>query len=110
MNGRLRFICFAYFSRRKSSVMKNISLIIFFLLGSTFGWSQTSTDPFVLVLGISQDGGYPHIGCQKQCCERAWKNDSLSRNVVSLAVVDPQNKKWYLFEATPDITDQLHLF
>lgn len=30
--------------------------------------------------------------------------------VVSLAVADPTSKKWWLFEATPDITEQLQLF
>lgn len=64
----------------------------------------------MIVLGVAQDGGYPHIGCQKECCTRAWKNDSLARSVVSLALVDPSNKKWWLFEATPDITRQLHQF
>lgn len=33
-----------------------------------------------------------------------------SAHGVSLAVIDPQNKKWYLFEATPDISKQIHLF
>src|SRR5262245_36059173 len=67
-------------------------------------------EPYVLILGIAQDGGYPHIGCTKEHCRIAWENDSLARNVVSIAVVDPANKKWYLFEATPDLTKQLHLF
>jgi pyrroloquinoline quinone biosynthesis protein B len=30
--------------------------------------------------------------------------------VTSLALVDPSTKKWWLFEATPDIKEQLHLF
>ncbi|MCW3122746.1 MAG: pyrroloquinoline quinone biosynthesis protein PqqB [Flavipsychrobacter sp.] len=40
----------------------------------------------------------------------AWKNDHMKKNVVSLALVDPANKKWWLFEATPDIKQQLHDF
>jgi hypothetical protein len=31
--------------------------------------------PFVVVLGIAQDGGVPHAGCDKDCCVAAW-NDS----------------------------------
>ncbi len=50
------------------------------------------------------------MGCEKECCNKAWKNDSLKRFVVSLALVDADNKKWYLFEATPDIREQLQLF
>ena len=30
--------------------------------------------------------------------------------VTSLALVDPSIKKWWLFEATPDLKEQLHLF
>jgi pyrroloquinoline quinone biosynthesis protein B len=66
--------------------------------------------PYVLVLGTAQDGGYPHMGCTKKCCTLAWANDSLKKNVVSLALVDPASKRWWLFEATPDIKQELHLF
>ncbi len=65
---------------------------------------------YVVVLGIAQDGGFPHLGCQKQCCSQAWQRHSLKRNVVSLALVDEVQKKWWLLEATPDITQQLQLF
>lgn len=65
---------------------------------------------YIIVLGVAQDGGYPHMGCQKECCAKAWKNPSMRRNVVSLALVDPVQKKWYLFEATPDIKQQLQDF
>lgn len=63
-----------------------------------------------MVLGVAQDGGYPHLGCEKECCNKAWKNDSLESFVVSSALVDPTSKKWWLFEATPDIKEQLHYF
>lgn len=67
-------------------------------------------NPYVIVLGIAQDAGYPQMGCEKECCNKACKNDSLKRFVVSLALVDPVSKKWWLFEATPDIREQLQLF
>jgi len=28
----------------------------------------TKHKQYITVLGITQDGGYPHIGCQKSCC------------------------------------------
>ena len=40
----------------------------------------------------------------------AWANDSLKKWVVSLALVDPATHQWWLFEATPDIKEQLHYF
>ncbi|MEI8137657.1 MAG: MBL fold metallo-hydrolase [Bacteroidota bacterium] len=66
--------------------------------------------PYVIVLGVAQDGGYPHLGCEKNCCSMAWKNDILKKSVVSLALVDPETKTWWLFEATPDIKEQLKFF
>lgn len=81
----------------------------FFLL-NLFSFSQKDSLPYVLVLGVAQDGGYPHIGCVRECCNAAWKNDSLKKNVVALALVHPKEKKWWLFEATPDINKQLKFF
>ena len=64
----------------------------------------------VYILGVAQDGGYPHAGCTKRCCSLAWQNPGMRRYVTSLAVVDSVNGKWWLVEATPDITDQLQYF
>jgi pyrroloquinoline quinone biosynthesis protein B len=72
--------------------------------------AQDNNGVYMQVLGVAQDGGYPHMGCQKKCCTMAWENDSMKRNVVSLALVDSVNRKWWLFEATPDIKEQLHYF
>lgn len=63
-----------------------------------------------MVLGVAQDGGYPHAGCIKNCCAKAWGNTELRRHVVSLAVIQPDTKHWWLIEATPDIKDQLNYF
>lgn len=66
--------------------------------------------PFIQILGTAQDGGYPHIGCRKQCCTQAWSNPSYKKYVVSFAVVDPETKQWWLFEASPDMKEQLQYF
>ncbi|QNN40619.1 MBL fold metallo-hydrolase [Pedobacter roseus] len=88
------------------------TIVLFFILGFSFKtWAQEMPQSsFILVLGVAQDGGYPHIGCQRNCCKMAWKDEKLRRNVVSLALVDPKTKKWWLFEATPDIKVQLQDF
>jgi len=70
----------------------------------------TFAQPYILVLGVAQDGGYPHMGCDKKCCRMAWAGARTRQNVVSLAIVDPGEKKWWLVEATPDIKEQLHYF
>lgn len=62
------------------------------------------------VLGVAQDGGYPHAGCTKKCCTMAWANRDMRRYVTCLAYADSASHKWWLFEATPDITAQLQYF
>jgi pyrroloquinoline quinone biosynthesis protein B len=64
-------------------------------------------DEFVVVLGVAQDAGYPQIGCEKECCEAFWKGKEGKKLVTSLAIVDRPAGKYWLIEATPDITIQL---
>ncbi|WP_317898386.1 MBL fold metallo-hydrolase [Aurantibacillus circumpalustris] len=70
---------------------------------------DTITSLSLIVLGTVQDGGSPHIGCNKNCCEKLFSNPDKNRKVVSLGVIDSENKKNYLFEATPDMTSQLRM-
>ncbi len=65
--------------------------------------SETS----LVVLGTIQDAGSPHIACKKACCENLFEKSNPLRKVVSLGIIDPQNNKSFLFEATPDITSQV---
>ncbi len=60
----------------------------------------------LIVLGTIQDGGSPHIGCTKNCCKYLFTHPDYRRKVVSLGVIDPQNKQTWLFEATPDMPAQ----
>lgn len=78
---------------------------VLFTLSFYIAVSQTQ----VIVLGTAQDGGFPHIGCQNEC-QLTFDNPTLSRNVVSIALMDADAKKWWLFEATPDMDGQLQLF
>ena len=67
------------------------------------------TAPYVLVLGTAQDGGLPQLGCEKDCCEAARRDPSLRRLRASLLLVDPTTGHRWLFEATPDLPEQLEL-
>ncbi|NVK52393.1 MAG: pyrroloquinoline quinone biosynthesis protein PqqB [Flavobacteriaceae bacterium] len=62
---------------------------------------------YITILGIAQDGGYPHIGCQRACCANYYNGTNKKKKVVSLGLVDSQNKQKWIFEATPDISTQL---
>ena len=63
--------------------------------------------PFIIVLGIAQDAGYPQSQCKKQCCSQAWDNPDRHRRATCLALVDPGSNKYWLFEATPDFKSQV---
>ncbi len=63
-------------------------------------------DVKLVVLGIAQDAGSPHIACSKICCKSLFEKDQ-SNPVVSLGLIDDQNEKFFLMEATPDISSQL---
>ena len=62
---------------------------------------------YIYILGIAQDAGYPQTGCYKPHCMRAWTNKDHRRTASSIAVVDPVSKTKYLFDATPDMREQL---
>lgn len=70
--------------------------------------SEPSTSPYVIVLGTAQDGGLPHAGCIKQCCENSWDNPDHHKKVSSLGIVDPKTGKSWMIDATPDLPAQLN--
>ncbi|MGH9456447.1 MAG: MBL fold metallo-hydrolase [Thermoanaerobaculia bacterium] len=63
--------------------------------------------PYVVVLGIVQDGGLPHAGCEREHCERARRDPGHRRLVSSLAIVDPATGERWIVDATPDFPLQL---
>ena len=86
--------------------MKLSVLSFSFFFFALFTYSQTSESDYIQVLGIVQDAGYPHIGCEKDCCKAVSPGDYF---VSCLGLVDKTNNKRYLFDATPDIHNQLNL-
>lgn len=61
---------------------------------------------YLVVLGIAQDGGYPHAGCQRACCERVFSGKNAPRLPVCLGLVDAQAGKVFMLEATPAFAEQ----
>lgn len=66
-------------------------------------------NPYIFVLGIAQDAGYPQANCEKECCQRVYNNPKNIRFVSSIAIIDPISKEEWIFDATPDFTQQLKL-
>lgn len=60
--------------------------------------------PFLVVLGIAQDGGVPQAGSR----DAAWTDASLRRHVACIAIVDTAARQRWLVDATPDFPAQLH--
>jgi len=63
----------------------------------------------IIILGTVQDAGSPQIGCTKECCTGLFENPDENRKVISLGLIDTENHKTYLFEATPDIGKQMKM-
>jgi pyrroloquinoline quinone biosynthesis protein B len=86
-------------------MMKIAYLLIAFLFVSFS--SPEEKKPFIVVLGIAQDAGYPQIGCNKECCKKVYENKATKQLVSSIAVVDPISHQKWIFDATPDFTEQV---
>ena len=67
-----------------------------------------SETPYVVVLGTSQDGGHPQVGCEEQHCLEALVGLRPRRLVASIALCDPRSNRRWLFDATPDLPVQVH--
>ena len=79
-------------------------VILIFSFSSVF--SQNHASPFIYILGNVQDAGLPHIGCESKICIEAF-NKKKQYYVTSIALIDPENQEFSLFDVTPNITEQL---
>ena len=88
-----------------------VALFLFLLLGCSGpekGVQSLPIEPYVYILGIAQDAGYPQAGVRKEF-KLVEEGKRQKQHTVSLLLVDPENKKRYLFEATPDFREQLEM-
>lgn len=84
-------------------------LILLFLGACASRLPTAGSEPFAIVLGIAQDGGYPQAGCNRDDCVAAWRDPSLRRRVASLGIVDPVSGERWMIDATPDFPTQLRV-
>ncbi len=66
-------------------------------------------DPFLIVLGIAQDGGAPQAGCMKACCAQRRRDQDQRLHVACLGLVDPGTSQRWIIDATPDFKEQLQM-
>ena len=87
--------------------MKKLLSILLFVLLSTGCSKQPYKDPYIVILGIAQDGGVPHAGCSKSCCINRWSDPTKHLMVSSLGIVDPNSNETWMIDATPNFPKQL---
>jgi pyrroloquinoline quinone biosynthesis protein B len=78
------------------------------LLAASVASADAGSDAYILVLGIAQDAGYPQAGCYEPHCLPGWEDPARRRTTSSIAVVDEAVGTKYLFDATPDMREQLY--
>ena len=78
--------------------------IVFILFLPLIAFAQVNTTYTLKVLGVVQDGGLPHLGSNKLCCDETQSK----RHVTSLMLINNRNNYSYLFDASPDINEQLN--
>jgi pyrroloquinoline quinone biosynthesis protein B len=84
-----------------------VSASVAFWLGASAGGHAAADAVRVVVLGIAQDGGLPHIGCEQPACARARREPSRRQRVAALGLVDEGAGLRFLVDATPDLASQL---
>ena len=94
--------------------MMNFSLVVRLLLVLSissifYSFTYIKNQPYVVILGVAQDGGAPHAACQKSCCIYKWNDPTLHNKVSSIGIVDPISNEVWMIDATPDFAEQLHL-
>jgi pyrroloquinoline quinone biosynthesis protein B len=86
-----------------------LAFILLFAIGCASSVQITPpADPYVVVLGIAQDGGYPQAGCRRPDCVERFEGRARGELVASLAIVDPSSGQRWIVDATPDFPQQLH--
>ena len=120
-------ITLASFRVRNMIKARQVYNLLFLLLGGVMAGCSFVADPSesteessttdiqpqaasLKVLGIMQDGGAPHIGCERPCCRNLFLRPAVDHRVVSLGISDvgtDGRSVGAIIESTPDFTEQL---
>ena len=96
--------------------MKRLQILYLILILTAFNCNsypenraQEQYNQYITILGIAQDAGYPQIDCSKDCCKPYYKSKEKKKLVSCLGLVDFEAKQKWLFDATPDISEQTQI-
>jgi len=84
--------------------MRMLPALLVALLAFPVAPTALAEAPYLVVLGIAQDGGVPQTGAKDHA---GWSDPAVRRLVACLGLVDPDSGERWLFEATPDFPEQL---
>jgi pyrroloquinoline quinone biosynthesis protein B len=83
-------------------------LILIICGTASFSVFAEKKNPYLYILGVVQDAGYPQASCYEAHCMPGWKDARFRRGAVSLGLIDPVARQKYMFEATPNFPAQLY--
>jgi len=98
-------------SLQKMGIM--LPMLVILLLSSCTAPPTEEATPIIdqpvqaIVLGTTQDAGYPQANCQKACCQPAWEDPAKRGQVACLAIADTDAGEAWIIDATPDFPKQL---
>ena len=92
----------------KSGIILLLSLFILSCQNESVGKTELKA-PYLVVLGVAQDAGYPQAACQKSCCQKFHEKKESAKKVSCLGLVDQLNNQSWLLDATPDFPAQWQL-
>jgi len=89
-----------------NTLLKAVLIFLVSGVGSIFAEERA---PYIYILGVAQDAGFPQAGCYKPHCMPGWNDPERKISATSIGLIDPSSKKKYIFEATPDFPEQLFM-
>ena len=83
----------------------SFNILCIFLAFASCG-SEENKSPYVIALGIAQDGEFLKLDTKRQSCKDRWMKSKKEIYVTSLGIVDPNTKEAWIIEASPDFKFQ----
>lgn len=92
----------------RSTLRIALSCLALIALAATAEAHAETGAPYIYVLGIAQDAGYPQAGCYRPHCMPGWEDRDARLSASSIALVNPGSGTKHVFDATPHLPDQLY--
>ena len=85
-----------------------MSFIVRLLIITAITLCQKIQAAEIVILGVAQDAGYPQAMCYRPHCIDGWMDKDKRLGATSIAVMNLAGRSKILFEATPQMPEQLY--